>query len=150
MNSVENFIELFSERNNDYLISVLKERSTYHGNAVIAAGQMLRDRGIDLELIKDQIDPPVPLIDELKYVSEDVEINPSYDKYKEEIELRMQNGNDPETIRLALKEKRYNGFEMLEEAVQKDGHLNGQKVNWKTWLTVFGVIVVIIRIIRAL
>jgi hypothetical protein len=149
MNSVENFAELFTEKDNKFLISVLKERASYHTNAVIAAGKMLSERGVDLQSIRDQIESQENnSADALLYIPEEVEENPSYEKYKEEIELRMQNGMDPEAIRLSLKEKGYNGFDMIEQSVNQEEKLNGKKINWQTWLTVIGIIGIILKVIK--
>jgi parvulin-like peptidyl-prolyl isomerase len=148
MDSIDEIEKTLKRKTDDQLILILKERSTYHKATVIAAGKILTERGIDLQGIKSQIDSQMLTIDEQKYVEEEKEIQPTYEKYKQEIESRLEDGADVESVKIALKGKGYNGFDMINEAVQKDETVKGNNKNWKKWLTVLGVAAVIIRLLR--
>ncbi|HEV8514748.1 MAG TPA: hypothetical protein VGQ59_15800 [Cyclobacteriaceae bacterium] len=145
MDSIVEIEKALNQKTNDQLILILKEHSTYHKATVVAAGKILTERGIDLEKIKDQINPPEH-IDEQKYVEEEMEIDPTYEKYKQEIESRLDNGTDIESLKVALKDKGYNGFDMINEAVQKGETVKGK--NWKKWVTGSAIALIALRLLR--
>jgi hypothetical protein len=148
--SDKDFYKLYFAKPDSFLISILRERSTYRSEAVIAAGKLLSERGIDLETIKDQIEPSIEMREE--FVEEvDVVKNPDLENYREELEERFQRGVDPESIRLALKEKGYNSFDMLEKEIETDENLKASRDGaWKKWVVAAGIIVIILRILRFL
>jgi hypothetical protein len=149
LNSEKDFYLLYAGKSSANLIAILKERSTYRNEAVIAAGKLLVERGIDLESIKDQVEPgeePEEVFPEQEPI-EDINL----ENYKQEIEEHFQRGADPESIRIALKEKGYNSFEMLHKEIETNENLKAARDGvWKKWVVGAGIIIIVLRILRVL